>query len=182
MSPDRSAPAGATEGSTSRAHRPFVADAGPLIALGRIERLPLLHELFGLGLIPPAVHRETAVGSGRAGAAAVGRALDAGWLRVVPLADEARAARFVHLVDAGEAEAIALCLTTDARFLLIDDARGRRVARSVDISVLGVPGVLLVAKAAGHLAAVSPVIGDLADIGYRLSRRLVETVRRRANE
>lgn len=182
MSPDRSFPATAAEGSTSRADRPFIADAGPLIALGRIERLPLLHELFGLGLIPPAVHRETAVGSGRAGAAAVGRALDAGWLRVVPLADGARAARLVHLVDAGEAEAIALCLMTDARFLLVDDARGRRVARGAGISVVGVPGVLLAAKAAGRLAAVSPVIEDLAGVGYRLSRRLVETVRRRANE
>ena len=85
-------------------------------------------------------------------------------------------------MDAGEAEAIALCLLTDARFLLIDDARGRRVARGAGSSVVGVPGVLLAAKAAGHLAAVSPVIEDLAGVGYRLSRRLVETVRRRANE
>lgn len=166
----------------SELKKPFIADAGPLIALGRIERLHLLQKLYGRGLIPPAVHREIAVGSGRAGAAMVGRALDVGWLKVVPLEDRTQAERFARLVDSGEAEAIALCLTQAARLLLIDDAKGRKVAQSLGLPVVGVAGVLLAAKAAGHLAAASPVIEDLVGIGYRLSSRLIEAVQRSANE
>ena len=162
--------------------RPFIADAGPLIALARVDQLHLLRHLFGGGMIPPAVHQEIAIGSGRPGAAAIGLALEAGWIRVVPLADEAQAASLARIVDSGEAQAIALGLQQDARFLLIDDAKGRRAARRAGLPLVGVAGILLAAKAQGRLAAVSPVMEELASVGYRLSARLMDGVRRSAGE
>ena len=161
---------------------PFVADAGPLIALARVEKLPLLRSLFGTGLIPPAVHQEVQTGSGRPGANRIGEALTAGWLRVTPLADDAQVANLVRVVDPGEAEAIALCLERSARFLLIDDAKGRKVARRAGLPLVGVAGVLLAAKSRGLLVAVSPILEELASVGYRLSRQLIDGVRRNANE
>ena len=161
---------------------PFVADAGPLIALARVEKLHLLRSLFGDGLIPPAVHQEVQSGSGRPGATRIGEALSAGWLRVTPLADDAQAANLVRIVDAGEAEAIALCLERKARFLLIDDAKGRKVAQRAGLPLVGVAGVLLAAKSQGLLVTVSPVLKELAGVGYRLSRQLIDGVRRKANE
>ena len=90
----------------------------------------------------------------------IGRAFDAGWLRLATLAEDARVAEFSALLDAGEAEAIALCLRAPVRFLLIDEARGREVARRAGIPVVGVAGVLLAAKANGHLSAVGPLLED----------------------
>ena len=161
---------------------PFVADAGPLIALARVEQLTLLRSLFGDGLIPPAVYQEVQTGSGRPGATRIGEALSAGWLRITPLADDTQVADLVRVVDAGEAEAIALCLERKVRFLLIDDAKGRKVARRAGIPLVGVAGVLLAAKSRGLLVAVSPILKELASVGYRLSRQLMEGVRRNANE
>ena len=161
---------------------PFVADSGPLIALARVGRLELLRRLFGQGIVPPAVHRELAIDSGRPGANATARAFDAGWLDVATLAEDARVAHFSALLDAGEAGAIVLCLRASARFLLIDEARGREVARRAGIPIVGVAGVLLAAKADGHLSAVSPVLGDLVGVGYRLSGTLLDGVRRSAGE
>ncbi len=161
---------------------PFAADTGPLIALARVERLELLPRLFGNGVIPPAVHREARTESSRPGARRIQEALSAGWLRVAPLADAAPAADLLRVVDAGEAEAMALCLQRQARLLLIDDAKGRKVARRAEIPLVGVAGVLLAAKSKGLLAAVSPTLDDLAAVGYRLSSQLVDGVRRRANE
>lgn len=168
--------------SVSGKESPFVADAGPLIALARVGKLRLLRSLFGVGLIPPAVHREVQTGSGRPGATRIGEALSAGWLRIAPLADDVQAANLVRLVDAGEAEAIALCLERKARFLLIDDAKGRKVAQRAGIPLVGVAGVLLTAKSQGLLVAVSPVLKELADVGYRTSRQLIDGVRHNANE
>lgn len=179
---------GAGEASTVKSFRPgpgdlpFVADTGPLIALARVERLQLLPRLFGNGLIPPAVHREVQIESGRAGARRIGEALSAGWLRVEALPDDAPVADLLRTVDAGEAEAMALCLQHRARLLLIDDAKGRKLARRAGIPLVGVAGVLLAAKSKGLLGSVSPVLDELAAAGYRLSRQLVEGVRHRANE
>ena len=163
-------------------HLPFAADTGPLIALARVERLQLLPRLLGNGVIPPAVHREARTESGRPGAKRIGEALSVGWLRVAPLADESPVADLLRVVDAGEAEAMALCLQRQARLLVIDDAKGRKVARRAGIPLVGVAGVLLGAKSKGLLGAVSPVLADLEGVGYRLSRALIEGVRRRANE
>ncbi|MDE0691668.1 MAG: DUF3368 domain-containing protein [Gammaproteobacteria bacterium] len=161
---------------------PFAADTGPLIALARVERLQLLPRLFGAGVIPPAVRREVQVESGRPGAKRIGEALSAGWLQVAACADPAPIADLRREVDAGEAEAIMLCLQRQARLLLIDDAKGRRVARRAGVPLVGVAGVLLAAKSRGLLDAVSPVLEDLAAFGYRLSLQLVDHVRRRAGE
>ena len=73
---------GADAARSSPSPSPFVADAGPLIALARVGRLQLLQQMYGQGLIPPAVHRETRTDSARPGAKRIGAALAAGWLRV----------------------------------------------------------------------------------------------------
>lgn len=161
---------------------PFVADAGPLIALARVERLLLLRRLFVNGFIPPAVHRECRTESGRPGANRIGQALSAGWLRVAPVLEDGRLADLLRIVDDGEAEAMALCLQQPTRLLLIDDEKGRKVARRVGMPIVGVAAVLLAAKSKGLLPTVSPVLEDLTGVGYRLSRRLIDGVRRRANE
>ena len=76
-------------------------------------------------------------------------------------------------LDLGEAEAIALTEQLGARFLLIDEAAGRRIARQRGVPVTGVAGVLLAAKARGELVAVRPIIEEISNAGYRLSSRLV---------
>ena len=87
-----------------------------------------------------------------------------------------------QLLDLGEAEAIVLAEQLDARFLLIDEAAGRRIARRRGVPVTGVAGVLLSAKASGAVVAVRPIIEEMASAGYRLSSRLVSAVLERAGE
>lgn len=90
------------------------------------------------------------------------------------------------VADAGPLIALSrvdkLGLQEEARFLLIDDARGRAAARRCGIAVVGVAGILLVAKARGELVAVGPVLDELGRVGYWLSDRLIAEVRTRAGE
>jgi predicted nucleic acid-binding protein len=160
----------------------IVADAGPLIGLGKVGRLPLLQALYGMVLIPQRVHEELRVGSNLPGAVAAGRAIVEGWLLVRSVQDEVAVSRLVSLVDRGEAEAIVLAHESAARFLLVDDRRARDVARRRGIPVVGIGGVLLAAKRKGLIEAVGPLLDSLASAGYRLSPELRNTLRSLAGE
>ncbi len=161
-----------------------VSDAGPLIALARVHRLDLLENLCGSVLIPPAVEDELRVDSGRPGAKRLKKALSQGWLQRHNLSDSAeRALSELNLVlDAGEAEAIVLAEEISCRFLLMDDRRGRAVAKRRGIPVAGIAAVLLASKESGLVPAVLPVLEELSAAGYRLSSTLVSQTARLAGE
>ena len=162
--------------------RAVIVDTGPLIALARVDRLDLLHRLYHDALVPPAVHTELALDSARPGARVLAKAFDARWIKVQRVVDAVAVSELTQLLDPGESESIILAEQDNARFLLIDDARGRRVARERGVSVVGVAGVLLAAKSRGAIAAVGPVLEDLSRGGYRLSPGLVAAVLERAGE
>lgn len=159
-----------------------VSDAGPLIALARVGRIGLLRRLYRRVWIPPAVHTELAVSSGRPGARELAHAVEDGWIAIRADVDRDMVSKLARLLGRGEAEAIALAARESVRFLLIDESRGRRVARTQGVSAVGVAGVLLVAKSRGMLPAVAPVLGDMERAGYHLSSRLVGDVLARAGK
>ena len=159
-----------------------VSDSGPLIALARVDHLDLLRELYDAVSVPPMVHAELAIDSGKPGATVLADAFAAEWISVKPVLDEEAVSSISRLLDPGESEAIVLAEQETARFLLIDDARGRRIARARGIAVVGVAGVLPSAKSRGAVAEVRPVLEALSQVGYRLSPRLFAAVLQRAGE
>ena len=161
-----------------------VADTGPLIALGRAECLKLLHDLYQDILIPPAVHDELRLGSGRPGAMQSVEAFEQGWLQVrEPSAGSAQALSELMLVlDPGEAEAILLAEEVNCRFLLIDERKGRAIASRRGVPVVGIAGVLLAAKKRGLIDAVVPILKNLEQAGYRMSAGLTKEIARLAGE
>lgn len=85
--------------------------------------------------------------------------------------------------DLGEAEAIALAEAHPDARLLIDERRGRRVARSLNLRVTGTAGVLLAAKGAGLVPQVRPLLDALVDDhGLHLSAALRAAILREAGE
>ncbi len=61
----------------------------------------------------------------------------------------------------GESAAIELALERKADAILLDELQGRRVAETLGLEVLGILGILLRAKQAGHLELLRPVLDDL---------------------
>lgn len=161
--------------------RIVVADTGPLIALARVGRLELLEELFGEVAIPDAVFHELRIDEDRPGSTVLRNALRAsqrGFRRHV--AGEVPAA-LAALLDPGESEALVLAERLGA-VLLIDERRGRVLARKRGLAFLGTGGLLLAAKRAGELPRVRPVVEDLSSTGYRMSEPLVSEILARAGE
>ena len=68
------------------------------------------------------------------------------WLRAKAVKDTAEAVRLAQTVDVGEAEAIALAKELQADLLLIDERKGRRLAVQEQVPVIGLLGVVLLAK------------------------------------
>jgi hypothetical protein len=160
--------------------RIVVADAGPLIALARIGRIELLRLLYGGAVVPVAVMEELQLDSRRPGADTLRAARNAGWLEVMTAPTDVHALK--QVLDPGEAEAILLAENIACRFLLIDERRGRAIARNRGIPVVGTAGLLLNAKRKGRLTAVTPELERLSQNGYRLAPALIEEIRRLAGE
>ena len=141
-----------------------VSDTSPITALLAIGKQDLLRSLFIEVLIPRAVHSELL----RAHTALPD------WLRVSEVHDMAHVERLLESLDRGESEAIVLAEESHADMLLIDERRGRQIATMEGLRVIGLVGVILLAKRRGLINAVAPVLRELADdAGMYLSDALV---------
>lgn len=161
-----------------------VADTGPLIALARAGHLQLLQQLYKEILIPAAVHTELCLESGRPGAKRLVEATEQGWLvmRQPSRIMAEQISELALMLDPGEAGAIALAEEVNCRFLLIDEQKGRKIAKRRGLPVAGLAGVLLAAKQGGFIDEVIPIVKSLGEIGYRMSQSLIAEIARLAGE
>lgn len=157
-----------------------VCNAGPLIALAGIGQAGLLRELFGEVFVSGKVREEVEAG-GKTGAGASLLA-NAPWLRVIVLADPPDSL-LETLLDQGEAETIALALQSSAALVLMDERKGRKIARDIyGLAVIGTGRLLTEAKKAGLISAVRPLINQMRSHGYWLSDKIVAEILRQAGE
>ena len=152
-----------------------VADAGPLIHLGAIGQLELIHRLSAEVLVPRAVFDEVVVvGAGLPGAAELQAAT---WISVVPpVRLEVVAALVASGLHRGEAEAIAVAVERRADRLLIDERQGRLTAEAMGVAVVGSIGVLIAAKVRGDVENIGPLLLALRASGLWVSDALITRV------
>ncbi len=121
-----------------------VSDTSPLILLDKIGHLSILGKLFQKIIIPPSVDAEWLRPGGYH---------PPEWLFLESLSTEASdiSNELSQKIDKGEAEAIALFSTMKVDFLLLDDLKGRQVAKSKGFSVVGTLGILVSARQKGFI-------------------------------
>jgi len=150
-------------------------DAGPLIYLSVLGRLPLLRDLFVEVLAPDAVYEEVVLhGHGLPGANETKAAIESGWLRRAVVQNKALVDALPGELDAGEAEAIALARELGLRWILMDDRSGRAKARLMGLTVTGTIGVLLLAKSSGIDVDLKRDLDLLGEHNFRISHELYE--------
>jgi len=165
--------------------RVVIADAGPLIALARLEQLNLLQRLFGSVTVTEWVANEVLAGGDFPDVASLRMALSQPWLQTVEpnnLLDidwqaQCRDLINLHQIDMGEATALVLAQHLHSQghqtMLLMDDFRGRNAALHTGVSLMGTAGLLLLAKQHGAIGTVKPYLQTLRRQGYFLSDRLI---------
>jgi hypothetical protein len=155
----------------------LVADSSALIALSTCQSLELLEQLFNTVVVPEAVYYEATAADKK----------EAQQLKIY-LRDKVRKVDMQNYVfldgfaDAGETEAMVLYKQIAADKLLIDDKRGRNVAKINQISTIGSLGVLLAAKQKGLIHEIAPLLSKLEKSDLYLSKQLIITVLELAGE
>lgn len=153
----------------------IVCNTSPIINLACIGKLDILRVLYREIAIPPAVYHEIAIAAPNAPGALEIRNAD--WIQQVLPTDTILVETLRLELDPGEAEAIACALDNKAQTLLIDERKGRFIAKNLGISVIGLLGILLLAKQRGHIPATRPLMNELRiKAGFWISDALYEHV------
>ncbi|MDP1573610.1 MAG: DUF3368 domain-containing protein [Coxiellaceae bacterium] len=160
----------------------IIADASPLIAFGSIDKLSILFKLFGKVVIPEVVAAECLADKKRPGAVAIGKAIHDEKIQIVHASTETNETNDVlTTLDDGEAAAIALAHSLNLP-LIIDEKRGRDVAKKLGIKIIGTIGVLLLAKEKKVIKAIKPILLLLKNGHYFLSDALIKDALKSAKE
>ena len=155
----------------------LVADSSALVALSVCSSLTLLDQLFKEVIVPEAVFLEV-VKSEKPEAKILENYLREK-VHKVNMHD------FIYLdgnADAGETEAMLLYKQELADKLLIDDRRGRKIAKINGINTIGSLGILLSAKQAGLLLKIKPKVEIIEASRIYLAPSLVKVVLELADE
>jgi predicted nucleic acid-binding protein len=152
-----------------------VSDTSALSNLALVDHLWLLEAIYQTVIIPDAVASELAVASN----STISTILKLGWIQTRSLSSSQLADQLQQErgLDAGEANAIALALELQADDLLIDERLGRQEAVRLGLSIIGILGILLVAKQKSLILQVQPVMDALINqAGFRVSLQLYQRV------
>ena len=148
----------------------WVANASPLILLGRIGRLDLMERLAPSIIVPDAVIAEIRAGEGK----------DATAITALRWAESRRVPDAVVPVSverwdlgSGESQVIAHGLA-GSRWAVLDDLAARRCATAHGIRVIGTLGIVLRSKQCGLIDWAKPWITKLMAAGMFVDRQLLE--------
>jgi predicted nucleic acid-binding protein len=145
-----------------------VSDTSCLILFYKIGELELLKNVFGNILITETVSKEFK------------KELPE-WVRVVSPQSNLHKG-LSSVLDSGEATSIALASEHDNSLLIIDEVKGRKVAREMGVQITGTLGVLVTAKEKGYIKAVKPIIQKMEKTNFRVSEALLQKVLEKVNE
>lgn len=153
-----------------------VSDTTPIISLMKAGQLELLRQLFGVVYIPEAVYRELT--DNEAFSEEVRMVQECEFLYVQKV-DNGKSVTILQNftgLDAKESEAIILADEMNSDVLLMDEHKGRQVAKKLGITITGTIGILTQAFDEGMLTKeeVERCIELLKESGIRVSEKLYQ--------
>lgn len=134
-----------------------------------IDGLELLKEIYGAISITPEISNE------------YGKFLP-NWIIVEAVLDAKKIELLQLELDLGEASAIALAVEKENSLLIIDERKGRAVAKRMGIKITGILGLLIKAKELGKIENVKPFLEKLENVNFRVSPKLKVQILKKVNE
>lgn len=144
---------------------PIIVDTSSLIALERIDLLPILCKIYKEVVTPESVIKEF------------------GTLSLPCLSIRRVESNLLKLLitdlnlGKGEADVIALASQTGLK-VIIDDSKARKVAENMGLKVTGTIGVLMKAERLGLIGSAYDRVKGLRDRGFYVAEELLEDISR----
>lgn len=156
-----------------------VSDTTPIISLMRAGQLELLRRLFDVVYIPEAVYRELTENETFYEEVRIVQECEFIYVKEVDNEKSVTILRNFTGLDAGESEAIILADEKHSDVLLIDEHKGREVAKKMGILITGTIGILTQAFDEGMLKKkdVEGCIERMKESGIRISEKLYQKLR-----
>ena len=139
--------------------RKIIVDTSCLIILSKIKELPLLKLLYGEVLITDTISKE------------FDEPLP-DWIIVCPIKLNENVFLFEKRIDKGEASAIMLALEIPNSIIIIDDFKGRALAKELGIKVTGTIGIIISAKNKKLIPSIKPILEKIKETNFYISKGL----------
>lgn len=155
-----------------------ISDATPILSLLKAGCLGLLEQLYGNVLIPGAVYCELTGNPLYQEEAETIRATQFFSVTAVENIKAVNVLRCVTGLDAGESEALIMYDEKKADLLLMDEHKGRSVAKQLKVRYIGTAGILMLAYDKGHIgkAEVKVCLDAMIASNIRLDKKICNTV------
>jgi predicted nucleic acid-binding protein len=149
--------------------RKIIVDTSCLIILSKIKELPLLKLLYGEVLITDIIAKE----------------FDEpipDWIIIYPIKLNENVFLFEKSIDKGEASVIMLALEIPNSIIIIDDFKGRALAKELGIKVTGTIGIIITAKNKKLIPSIKPILEKIKETNFYISKALENEALRLAKE
>ena len=156
-----------------------ISDTTPIISLLKANHLELLEKLYGNVLIPEAVYQELTSNPAYEKEAEIVKFLSS---VTVENKKTVRALRNVTGLDIGESEALILYDEQKADLLLIDERKGRNVAKQRKVKYIGTAGILMLAYDLGLMeqAEIKNCMNAMLESQIRLDTKICNLILKHA--
>jgi len=146
----------------------IISDSTTVITLLNINKLDILTNLFDKVYLPQRVYQEIVIDEKIE--------LDNDFFITKEIKDRELYSILLKTLDSGEAEAIILAIEMNLS-LIIDERKGRKVAKNLGINIFGFIGLLLLNYKNGYLSKVETV-----DVFYKAKKQGFRVGERLENE
>lgn len=146
-----------------------ISDASPIIALADIGELELLKLLYDTIVITDLVRSEI-------------HAELPDWIKISTAYDSKQLQILELELDRGEASAIALALENSDSRIILDESKGRAVAKRLGLNVIGTLGIIIKAKDKKLIESGKSILEKLEEHGFWLSASLKARLLKRLDE
>lgn len=153
-----------------------IADAGPIIALAKVNLLSVLEQLFDNIVIPTAIQRECLIKISPE-AQRIQQAIDAGIIQIAASEQTDLSLELSRSLGDGEKNAIYLAMQYENSLLIIDDLLARKQALKLGLNFIGTVRLLDIAEKQGIIPDAIQIIDAISNTGYRISKDILQQLR-----
>lgn len=158
--------------------RKWVVNASPLIVLAKINQVTLIQELCEEWIIPIGVLDEINLGPEDDPARLWLQANKKGIIKKVAIVPQVAS----WDLGQGETEVLSWAYSNPDYKAILDDRAARNCAVSLNVTVKGTIGVLLLAKQEKKIKRITPLLEQVQQVGLRIDPQLLSMAKNLANE